>query len=69
MMHEFEELYTPRELAERWKFDESTIRRMFIDEPGVMVVGRENRRDGKRQYVTLRIPASVAQRVYKSRLR
>jgi hypothetical protein len=64
-----EKLYTARDLADLWKFDESTIRRMFIDEPGVMVHGKENRRDGKRQYINLRIPVSVAERVYKSMLR
>ena len=65
----FEHQFTPRELAELWKFDESTIRRMFIDEPGVLVYGKERRRDGRRGYVTLRIPASVASRVYERRRR
>jgi hypothetical protein len=65
----FETLYTPRELSQMLKFDERTIRRWFIDEPGVLKFGKESRRDGKRQYVTLRIPISVAQRVYKQRLR
>jgi hypothetical protein len=64
----FETLYTPRELSQLFKFDERTIRRWFIDEPGVLKFGKEDRRDGKRQYVTLRIPASVATRVYKQRL-
>lgn len=54
--------YTPQELADLWKFDQSTIRRRFMDEPGVLVL-TENKR-GKRQYTSLRIPASVAQRVY-----
>jgi hypothetical protein len=65
----FEHHFTPRELAELWKFDESTIRRMFIDEPGVMIYGKEKRRDGRRDYVTLRIPDSVVQRVYERRMR
>jgi hypothetical protein len=65
----FEMLCTPRELSQMWKFDERTIRRWFIDEPGVLKFGKEDRRDGKRQYVTLRIPISVAQRVYNQRLR
>jgi hypothetical protein len=64
-----EKHYTPQELAELWRFDESTVRRMFIDEPGVLVYGKEKRRDGRRDYVTLRIPASVAQRVYERRRR
>lgn len=65
----FEHHFTPRELAELWKFDESTIRRMFIDEPGVMINGKEKRRDGRRDYVTLRIPESVARKVYERRVR
>jgi len=65
----FEHHYTPHELAELWKFDESTIRRMFIDEPGVLIYGKEQRRDGRRDYVTLRIPESVARRVYEKRTR
>ncbi len=54
----------PRELADLWKFDESTIRRMFMDEPGVLIYGKEKRRDGRRDYVTLRIPESAARKVY-----
>lgn len=65
----FEHQFTPRELAELWKFDESTIRRMFIDEPGVLIYGKEQRRDGRRDYVTLRIPESVVRRVYERRTR
>jgi hypothetical protein len=59
--------FTPAQLAELWKFDQTTIRRMFQDEPGVMKEGKANRRDGKRDYVTLRIPESVALRVYAER--
>ncbi|MBV9504317.1 MAG: hypothetical protein JO323_04845 [Acidobacteriia bacterium] len=65
----FEYQFTPRELAELWKFDESTIRRMFMDEPGVLIYGKEKRRDGRRDYVTLRIPESVARRVYERKTR
>jgi hypothetical protein len=65
----FERHFTPQELADLWRLDESTVRRMFLEEPGVMVNGKEKRRDGKRQYVTLRIPASVAERAYARRIR
>lgn len=58
-----EYLYTPVELAKLLSRDVSTIRRMFVDEEGVIRFGKANRRDGKRDYVTLRIPASVVQRV------
>jgi len=56
--------FDPKELAKCWKLDPSTIRRMFQDQPGVLKLGKSNRRDGKRDYVTLRIPQSVAERVY-----
>jgi len=60
-----EPLYTPQELAQLWKLDESTVRKTFRDEPGVLKFGKSERRDGKRDYVTLRIPQSVVDRVYK----
>lgn len=59
--------YTPQDLAQTWKLDETTIRRLFQDEPGVFKIGKLGRRDGKRDYITLRIPASVAERVYRQR--
>jgi hypothetical protein len=52
-----------------WKFDESTIRRMFIDEPGVLKYGNSFRRSVRREYFTLRIPESVARRVYAGKSR
>jgi hypothetical protein len=63
----FEEHYTAQELAQIWKLDETTIRRIFQDEPGVLKIGKLGRRDGRRDYITLRIPASVAIRVYQRR--
>jgi len=63
----FERHYTPKELADLWILDESTIRRLFIDEPGVMKYTRSYARSGRREYVTLRIPESVARRVYARR--
>ena len=56
----FERHFTAQELAERWCLDESTVRRLFQDKPGVLKIGAAARRDGKRDYVTLRIPESVA---------
>jgi hypothetical protein len=61
--------YTPKELAELWAVDESTIRRLFQDAPGVLRIGKAGRRDGKRDYVSLRIPESVAIRVHAERSR
>lgn len=55
----FERHYTPKELAKLWQLDESTVRRLFQNEPGVLKIGQTGRR-AKRDYVTLRIPASTA---------
>ena len=65
----FERHYTPKHLAELWLLDESTIRRLFHDEPGVLKYGNSYRRSGRREYVTLRIPESVARRVYARKTR
>ena len=59
--------FTASELAEIWKLDDTTIRRIFQDESGVLKIGKSRRRDGKRDYVTLRIPEAVALRVYQDR--
>jgi hypothetical protein len=64
----FERHFTPKELAELWRLDESTIRRLFQDEPGVFKIGKAGRRDGKRDYITMRIPESVAARLYRERV-
>ncbi len=63
MSNAFDAIYTPAELAERWKLSEQTVRRMFIDEVGVLRIGNPNPR-GKRSYLTLRIPAAVVERVF-----
>lgn len=65
----FERHFTPKQLAELWLLHESTIRRLFLDEPGVLKYGKTSRHDGHRDYVTLRIPESVARRVYEKRTR
>lgn len=55
--------YTPEDLAKLHKLHPSTIRKLFLDEPGVLRIGHFSGR-GKRQYFTLRIPQSVAIRVF-----
>lgn len=65
----FERHFAAKQLADLWGLDESTVRRMFQDEPGVLKIGKANRRDGKRDYVSLRIPESVAVRVHRERSR
>jgi hypothetical protein len=59
-----EECYTPDELAARKKVHRTTIVRLFIDEPGVIRIGHGATRN-KRQHYTLRIPHSVAERVFR----
>lgn len=63
----FERHYTPQDLAKLWILDESTIRRMFRDEPGVLKHTCSYVRSGRREYFTLRIPESVVRRVYSRR--
>jgi hypothetical protein len=54
--------YTPSDVADLWRFNPETIRRLFQDEPGVMVLHAPARK-GKRPYKTIRIPQSVLERV------
>lgn len=57
--------YTPEEIAELWKLSVDAVRRRFEKEPGVLVVEGDGVRYGRRRYRTLRIPASVAERVHR----
>lgn len=56
-----ETFLTLAEVAERLQVNENTARRLFVDEPGVLVICFP--RKGKRVYRTLRIPHSVYVRV------
>ncbi len=58
----------PAEIAELWALDVSTVRRIFQDEPGVLRIGKQGRRDRKRSYTTLRMPLLVVERVYEQRV-
>jgi len=57
-----EEHYTPAQLGRQWSLSADYIRRRFAQEPGVVIL--RSVKPGKRQYITLRIPASVAARVH-----
>jgi hypothetical protein len=57
-----EPVFTVDELAKQLKLHRSTVTRLFLDEEGTIRLGHARLR-GKKQYFTLRIPASVAQRV------
>jgi hypothetical protein len=60
--------FSPKTLAEVWGMSEEYIRDLFAKEPDVLKFGAEDRNGKKRAYTTLRIPESVAERVY-NRLR
>jgi hypothetical protein len=56
-----ETIFTVEEIAERLKLNEDTVRRLFLNEPGVIVICSPAK--GKRVYRTIRIPESVFRRV------
>ena len=56
-----ETFLTVAEVAERLKLNEETVRRLFLNEPGVVVICFPRR--GRRVDRTLRIPEKVFQRV------
>jgi hypothetical protein len=61
----WEKHYRISELVERWGYKRTTLQNWFRDEPGVLRHGESRLRRGrKRPYVSLRIPESVAVRVY-----
>ena len=55
--------FSPLEIAELWGLSVDCIRKMFENEPGVLVIGERSPRR-KRRYVTLRIPQTVLERVH-----
>ncbi len=59
----FEQHYRPEELAKLWGLSANLIRDLFEFEPGVLKINRPEKLH-KRRYVSLRIPASVAERVH-----
>jgi hypothetical protein len=59
-----EKHYSVLELAQLWQLSEKTIRRMFENEPGVILWGVAESRS-RRRYRTLRIPATVVLRVHR----
>jgi hypothetical protein len=58
--------FSVRALAEIWGLSPDSIQKLFKREPGVLVIG-DDRSRSKRGYHTLRIPESVAERVYRRR--
>ena len=60
-VHVNETYLTVTEVAVRLKINDDTVRRLFLNERGVIVICFPRR--GRRVYRTLRIPESVFQRV------
>ncbi len=63
----FEIHYTPQQLAALWGYSEKYVRNLFLDEEGVL---KQVSKGGKVRSgrITLRIPGSVAIRVYQERV-
>jgi hypothetical protein len=57
------QIFTVAEIATEWKFSVDTIQRMFVAEPDVFIIQRNNA--GRRCKKTLRIPAEVKERVWR----
>ena len=56
-------VFTPEELARDKKLHPATIRKLFVDQPGVIRLGHSHAR-GRRQYYTLRADAKTTYRVH-----
>jgi hypothetical protein len=57
-----ERLCTIREISRAWQLSEDAVRRLFRNEPGVLVF-KNATKFGKRRYTTVRIPVLVVERV------
>jgi len=60
--------YSPQFYGELWGLSPSTVIRWFQDVEGVLKLNAPSR-NGKRRRVELRIPFSVAMRIYRERTR
>lgn len=59
-----EKHYSVADLAKLWLFSENTVRRIFINEPGVLKLVHQETRY-KRRYTSLRIPEHIAKQVHR----
>jgi hypothetical protein len=58
--------YSIAQIAEAWGISADTVVRLFEREPGVLIIEPPQRRfSRRRRYRTLRIPASVVERVHR----
>ena len=56
--------YSVVEVATMWNLSPDAVRKLFHNEPGVLVLGEHQSRH-KRRYTTVRIPESVVERVHR----
>jgi hypothetical protein len=59
-----EKHYAVAEIAALWSLSSDAVRKLFENEPGVLVLGGQGS-PHKRRYTTLRIPESVLRRVHR----
>jgi hypothetical protein len=59
-----EKHYSVAQLSKLWFFSESTVRRLFVKEPGVIKITHPPTKI-RRGYTSLRIPERIAQRVHR----
>jgi hypothetical protein len=59
-----EKHYSIIEISKLWALSQKTVRKIFENEPGVILWGAEETRH-KRGYRTLRVPETVLQRVHR----
>jgi hypothetical protein len=57
--------YTIAEIGGLWGLSKDSVRRIFQNETGVLVLGRKNVNGVERQYRTVRVPESVLERVHR----
>jgi hypothetical protein len=57
--------YAPAEIAELWSLSVDSVRKIFENEPGVLVIGNSVSGRRRRSYTTLRIPQQVVERVHR----
>jgi transcriptional regulator GlxA family with amidase domain len=62
MFEEPERHFTVEQIAKNRNLSADTIRRLFVDEPGVIVISKPKHR--RRTYRVLRIPEGVEKRVF-----
>ena len=56
--------FSAKEVAAEWNLSQDTIYRLFLNEPGVLIIASEGKKH-RRTRRTLRIPESVKNRVYR----